>query len=225
MKNLLFLRGGLLLAVLLIPRALPALTFGLKGGLNLAARTDPKVIPAEYGPRLDFVVGGFTAFRLSGRLSLQSEILYSREGNRSTDTYYWEEIRNQWKSSYLKAPVLLRYRFGPAERPGLSVLAGPYLSVQLSSRRIQTGFGAAAEEDITSEVFPLDYGIILGAAYESALGKGWLSVELRAGIGLANTIFKGGYNDWVDPPEDPAASRNRTISVLLGYAFTTRRTR
>ena len=107
-------------AILFLPGEARSFTFGFKAGLNLASQTDPKVIPAEYSPRTDFAVGAFVSFRLFGRIALQPEVHFSREGVHSSDSYYSEVVENTWRVSYLKVPILLKYRwviwyFGPLD--------------------------------------------------------------------------------------------------------------
>ncbi len=204
---------------LFLPREAQSLDFGVKGGLNLATQTDPKVIPAEYRMRGDFIVGAYASIRLSGQISVQPEFYYSREGVNTSDRYYGEEIHNRWEVTYLKMPILVRYRIGSGEKIRPFLLIGPYLAYRLSARRRQTGFGTTEEKDITGEIWPGDYGLILTGLAEVKAGPGRVVIDLRLTWGLANTIFKGGYNSWVSPPPDPAASRNRVVSLMVGYGF------
>jgi hypothetical protein len=206
-------------AALFLPGEAKSMDFGIKGGLNLAYQTDPKVIPAEYAMRGDFLVGAFASFRLSGRISLQPELYFSRKGVKTSDRYYSEEVRNRWESSYLELPILIKYRIGNGEKFRPFLLLGPYLSYRLSAKRTQTGFGTTEEKDITGEIWPGDYGLILAGLLEYKAGPGSIVVDLRLSWGLANVLFKGGYNSWVDPPPDPAASRNRVVSLMFGYGF------
>lgn len=196
-----------------------AFGFGVKGGLTLAYQTDPRVITADYAPRGGFLAGAFVSFRLSGRISLQPELCYSRKGVQTTDRYYSEEVRNRWQADYLECPVLLKVGIGSGGKIRPALLLGPYIAYRLSAKRVQTGFGTTEEKDTTGEVWPGDYGLILAGLVEYRLGPGTLVLDARLGWGLANTIFKGSYNSWVDPPPDPSASRNRTVSLLIGYGF------
>ena len=216
-------RKGLILLIwglaLLLPCESQALGFGLKGGLNLAYQTDPGVIPAEYKMRGDFLAGAFVSFKLFGRISIQPEFYYSRKGVLTTDRYYSEEVRNRWEATYLELPILFKYRIGNGGKLRPALLMGPYIAYRLSAKRIQTGFGITEEKDTTDEVWPGDYGVILAGLLEYQAGPGTVVIDLRLGWGLANVLFKGGYNSWVNPPPDPAASRNRTISFMIGYGF------
>ena len=206
-------------AFLLLPPSAQSFDFGFKGGVNFASQTNPQVIPADYRMRMDFVAGGYMGFRLFGRFALQPEVLFSREGVNSSDSYYSEVVKNQWKVSYLKVPILLRYRLTQKGKIASAILFGPYLSYRLKASRTQTGFGYTEVDETTERVWPGDYGLILGGGVETKMGRGRLTLDIRFNFGLANTLFKGGYNDWVSPPADPSASRNRVLSVMLGYGF------
>ena len=218
-KHGVFLIPLFISAFLFLPPHARPIDFGLKGGVNFAYQTNPQVIPADYRTRMDFVVGGYVAFPLFGRLALQPEVLLSGEGVNSSDSYYFEVVENQWQVSYLKVPILLRYRLFQKEKMASAILFGPYLSYRLKASRTQTGFGMTEVDETTERVWPGDYGLILGGVVEIPMGPGRLSLDIRFNFGLANTLFKGGYNDWVTPPADPSASRNRVLSVMLGYGF------
>jgi len=209
----------MILAFLVLPLGAQPLDFGLKGGVNFASQTNPQVVPADYRMRMDFVAGVYVAFRLSDRLALQPEVLLSREGVNTSDSYYVEMVENQWKVDYLKVPLLLRYHLVQKANMSWSILLGPYLSYRIKASRTQSGFGFTEVDETTERVWPGDYGLILGGVVETPMAGGRLTLDIRFNLGLANTIYKGGYNEWVTPPDDPSASRNRVLSVMLGYGF------
>jgi hypothetical protein len=217
-KKVLF-RLVCLMALLIQPAEVRAVDFGIKAGLNLATQTDPGVIQADYRLKPDFSAGLFCSFRCIGRLMLQPEIHFSREGFSSSDSHYGVPVENDWQISYLKMPLLLRlnFRTGAALRP--AVLFGPYLAARLSAKRIQDGFDSVEEEDATDKIWPGDYGLILACQLATQAGNGEIGLELRFSYGLANTLFKSSYNDWVDAPDDPASARNRVFSLMISYEF------
>jgi hypothetical protein len=217
-KKILFRIIGLI-SLLIQSAQVRAVDFGVKAGLNLATQTDPGVIQADYRLQPDFVAGLFCSFRLSGRLKLQPEILFSREGFSSSDSHYGVPVENDWKISYLKMPLLLRLNFRPGATLRPAVLFGPYLAARLSAKRIQDGFGSVEEEDATDKICPEDFGLILACQLATPIGNGEIGLELRFSYGLANTIFKSSYNDWVDAPDDPASARNRVFSLMISYTF------
>ncbi|RYY56156.1 MAG: PorT family protein [Chitinophagaceae bacterium] len=102
-------------------------TYGPKLGLNLAKATmtnkdfDSKITPK-------FFVGGFVNYALSEKMSLQGELLYSREGgngkrisNDADDKLFYD---------YLQLPVLFRY----AVTGNLFAEAGPQFGYLLSAK-------------------------------------------------------------------------------------------
>ncbi len=218
-RKKILLRLICLMALLIRSAEVRAVDFGLKAGLNLATQTDPGVIQADYRLKPDFSAGLFCSFRLSGRLKLQPEVHFSREGFRSSDGHYGVPVENDWQISYLKMPLLLRLNFRPGAALHPAVLFGPYLAARLSARRIQDGFDSVEEEDATGKIQPMDFGLILGCQMSTHIGGGEIGLELRFSYGLANTLFKSSYNDWVDAPDDPASARNRVFALMISYEF------
>ena len=136
-------------------------TFGVKGGLNLASidryingQPDPKF-------RTSFHIGGFVEAPLWNKFSLQPELLYSGQGFRIK---YSDEVYVQ-KLNYLNLPILLKYYI--SER--LSVETGPQMGVLISS-------------NVSDYEKKIDFAIDFGLAYKMEMGLGF---GIRYNFGLS----------------------------------------
>jgi hypothetical protein len=118
------------------------MSFGVKGGLNLATVTNTAGSKTLAG----FHVGFFGTFMLDDSFALQPEVLYSMQGAKFDD--------GDLKLDYIAVPVMLKYYVADA----FSLELGP-----------QVGFLVAAKEDgvdIKNDVKSIDFGINFGASYD-----------------------------------------------------------
>ncbi|MFV8327187.1 porin family protein [Flavobacterium sp. ZS1P14] len=119
-----------------------AMSFGAKGGLNLATVTNADGSKTLVG----FHIGFFGEFMLGDDFALQPEVLYSTQGT--------DFDNGDLKLDYITVPVMLKYYVADA----FSLELGP-----------QIGFLVSAEEDgvdIKSDVKSIDFGINFGASYD-----------------------------------------------------------
>src|SRR4051794_27107896 len=78
--------------------------FGITAGLNMATISGGTTGTAKRSYRPDFMVGGSVIFPLSDIVGLQTELLYSRQGVKITDS----GIEGTIKLNYITVPVLFR---------------------------------------------------------------------------------------------------------------------
>jgi len=99
--------------------------FGLKAGLNYSnfLDTNDEDIPAEYSGKIGFHIGGFVVFRITEKISIRPEILYSLQGSNfsinaydlnifdPTDDNFITSIDGKIKESMILLPIMFEYRF------------------------------------------------------------------------------------------------------------------
>ncbi|MEA5256329.1 porin family protein [Arcicella aquatica] len=150
--------------------------FGIKGGVNFANTTNSIGGISVSGSSItSFHVGGVLESRLSERVFIQPNLLFSQKGTSieisglgsGKDTY-----------SYLELPVNVLYEVADYFTLG----GGPYLGYALSAKTTSGGvsqdieFGAGGMKR-------LDYGLNFTAGYEVIDG---LTISANYSLGLAN---------------------------------------
>lgn len=133
---------------------------------------------------------------------------------------------NVAKLDYLEVPVLARHRFGVARR--LYADLGPFIGFLLSATTETSGespvcldaqgtmpvTGAQnfdATTDVKSSLNTINWGVQGGVGYGQPVGRGVLSLDMRAGLGLTN-IQK-------DPDQD---GKNSTGNLVFALAYSMR---
>lgn len=157
-----------------------SLTFGVKGGLNVARLTNYE----RDGARASFYAGGFANFALSDMLSLQPEILYSGQGCTFRDI-----LDNKYKVrlGFLNIPVMFQVR--PV--PEFYLEAGPQFGIGLSSK-VKIGSTTVESDNVKS-----DFGLGLGMGYQFASGLG-ISARYVSGLSrVTGTKYEETHNNSV----------------------------
>lgn len=156
--------------------------FGLKGGPSHTTVVGQHVAGAAY--KWGFHGGVMVNVKLSDRLSLQPEVLYSQKGTRGADD------SNRINLNYVDLPVLLRMATGPG---GLFVEVGPqlgYLAGSDASIGSRTPL-ARVTTDFAGSYPPFDLGYATGFGYHLANGLG---LGLRYNGGFTH-VLKGATAD------------------------------
>jgi len=166
------------------------LTFGVKGGLNVAKLTNID----DSHTRASIYAGGFANFALNDMFAIQPEILYSGQGY-----YYRDAFNNKYttKLGYINIPVMFQVHL--VEEFFLE--AGP-----------QVGFLAAAKAkagkvtvDVKDQMTTADFGVGFGLGYQFPMGVG---VSARYMFGLTD-VYKNATE----------GHKNSVASVGLTYTF------
>jgi hypothetical protein len=168
------------------------LTFGVKGGLNVATLTNYDHV----GARASFYAGGFANFAYSDMLSLQPEILYSGQGCTFRDI-----LDNKYtvKLGYLNIPVMFQVR--PV--PEFYLEAGPQFGIGISSE-VKVGSTTVESDDVKS-----DFGLGLGLGYQFHSGLG-ISARYVSGLNrVTGTKYEETHN-------------NSVVSMGVFYTFNKR---
>ena len=201
MKRLL---GGLLAGLFLTTCSLAQISFGVKGGPNVATVGGADV-SSIVKSRTGFSAGGYLELSLPFLLTIQPEILYSTKGFIMEQDYSALGQSYSYKStntySYLEIPVLIKYSLPvPMIKPSLYV--GPEIEVLLTAKSVFEGTGSpTVDTDIKSIVTSTDYGAVFGASTHILVAD----VDVRYVLGLKST---DGVNQ--------AKMYNRVWSVMLG---------
>lgn len=181
-----------------------ALSFGVKGGINLANIT---VDPEQPGVSLDvatkFGVGGVLLYPLSDVLDLQVEALFLLKGTKVKFAFGGEVFEGDLDYTYISVPVMGRYNIGSGDISPYAI-AGLEFGFLLSAK---SKFGDDPEEDEkeTTKSIDLGFNIGVGASMNNMFG------EIRYSLGLA---------DINDEPDDPDTSLKTTgIQLFVGMMF------
>jgi hypothetical protein len=133
-------------------------TFGVKGGLNIAKLTnsnDTKVRPSIY-------IGGLVNIAFNESFSIQPELLYSGQGNKydigNTNTTVTDKV------NYITTPVMAQYHIVPE----FYLEAGPQLGFLVASK-VKSG---NVTLDVKDETKSVDFGLGFGLGYQFPIGLG-----------------------------------------------------
>lgn len=148
------------------------LSFGVKGGLNVASLSD-----VNGSAKLSGHIGGFANFRFTN-WAIQPELLFSGQG--AQDVLFDDD---KWALSYINIPVLFQYYF----LPEFYAEAGPQMGFLVSAKAKNDGVSV----DIKDSFKTVDIGSAIGAGYKFPIGVG---VYARYNFGFTDLVDGG-----VDP--------------------------
>lgn len=195
------------------------ISFGIRLGVNIS---DYAVKECSMEDKMGFNVGAFVDIPLIEYLSLQPGVTIAMYG-KSEGTLHYSNLKESDDYSYspivIQVPVLLNYQFKLANKIGLNVQAGPYISymdgssngtyysdgqegnVEQGQRKWRVDDKDATSGEINKSV---DYGIVVGAGIE--MNKMSLGVQYHYGL--------------ADFSKVPLAEmKNRTVAICVGYNF------
>lgn len=144
------------------------LSFGVKGGLNLAKLTDLD----RSKTRTSVFAGGFVNIAFDKSLSIQPELLYSGQGAKHDDIL---NIHSTTKLGYINIPVMVQYRLVPE----FYLEAGPQLGF-LAGAKVKSG---KVTVDVKDDYKSVDVGLGFGLGYQFPIGVG---IGARYMFGLSN---------------------------------------
>jgi opacity protein-like surface antigen len=185
--------------------------FGIKGGLN-SSDFSGDTGRVDFKSRVGFNVGAFVAIKLSEKITLQPEILYSTQGAKNSNVtmiIMIDILTNadvKVNLSYINFPVMIKYYV--ADKFNLEV--GPQIGF-LTSAESSTYYDVssqAVDEDIKDSFESVDFGLNFGAGYDFTKN---ISAGIRYNLGLAN-ISK-------TQSVDNSKIHNNVFSLSLGYKF------
>ncbi|OIQ22362.1 porin family protein [Lacinutrix sp. MedPE-SW] len=160
--------------------------FGIKGGLNISNITGGDV---DRNNLFNFHIGGFAEFTLNEKLSIQPELLYTKQGSEVENTL-------KVKIDYLAIPVLAKYYLFDK----FSVEAGPQFSFLVNDK---IEFSDNTTPDAETDASSFDFGLNFGFEYDVTTH---MFVQTRYNYGIT-TIS-----------ENPDV-KNSVFQIALGYKF------
>lgn len=172
--------------------------FGIKGGANFSTITKGDF---DEGPdsRTSFYVGAFAEIPLiDGQLSLQPEVLYSRQGFDRNYSFLGTDYKGEYQLDYINVPVLAKlYIVG-----GLSVEAGPQFGFKVNEK-VDLNTGNDEPGTDFDEVEDFDFSMAAGLSYQFTNG---LSINGRYTHGFTEVI-------------KDSDAKNSVFQVGLGFKF------
>ena len=195
--------------------------FGVKAGYSLSSLKLEGTDEEEYDSKSksSFYVGGLVEHKLTDKVGLQAELLYSETGGKYSNSIsetiggdtYTENSDSDIKIGNLMLPVSVKYY--PAENFSLSgglnfvfILSAKYkYSYNLSGGDFSDSYSET--EDIKDEIKSLNLAPFIGAEYQLPNG---MFFDARYNIGLTNLV---------KDPEDDESAKNSFLQVGLGYRF------
>lgn len=170
---------------------LKRLEFGVKAGGNVSNFTNA-AFPAD--PLYGFHAGVTMAFKITDRILIQEDILFSSQGAK---VKVGSADNQDWKLSYLSVPFLLKYR----AVSGLFIEAGPQFSIK-SGEKI-AGWN---KSDFAKKTNIAAAG---GIGYQSPLGLG-VSARYIYGLSKVGDFSISGVN---------SDFKNNAIQASIFYVF------
>jgi hypothetical protein len=143
---------------------LKRLQFGLKAGANYSNYSNADF---ETEALLGFHAGAIVGFKISDRLSIQQEFLFSSQGAKVKNNLFGEE---NVKVSYITVPFLVKYR----TPLGIYIEAGPQVGIRAKEDLKDTRIGEFKKMDLSAAGgigFQTKGGFGIGARYVAGLSK------------------------------------------------------
>lgn len=165
---------------------------GIKSGVNLSNLAGAPM--QGYDTKMSFYAGGLANVPLTGRISLQPELVYSRQGSKYKDA--GGDMKE--RLNYLNAPVLGHYNTAM----GLYAETGPQFGFLINAKRESDGHFY----DVRGSYRSFDLSWALGAGYRFTEEA---SVGIRWNIGIS------------DVSDYPGAVKNRVWQIGVAYTLAT----
>lgn len=186
--------------------------FGFKGGVNLSNITGDQTDNLD--PRTTMNIGVFSIYKVTDKIGVQAEILYSEQGTEAELTYFdgVSEIEEDYvlKTQYINLPVMASYNI----IENLWVEAGP-----------QIGYLVKAEED-TETTTEDNLGSVESITETQDVTDNFESIDLALNVGLRyklsrNFLVQARYSKGIsDITEELEGKQNNQVySFSVGYVF------
>jgi hypothetical protein len=171
----------------------------------------------SFSPKTQWTVGGFYCIKVSHVIDLQGELFYAQEGGVSKEIFGDEAITTTHKLTYIKIPLLIKFKLANNPRLLPVFLAGPYAAKRISAKAEQTGIGEVRQVDLKNYIKKWDFGWVLAGCLQWELKNLALSVEARYTIGFTN--IAQGYQEIYHEFLDSDHIKNHSWTILFGIHF------
>jgi hypothetical protein len=202
---------------------------GIKGGIGISGIAFLKDEQTEYlgyeinslepqTPKLSFEAGIFGTIEPCKRIELQPELLYTMQGCNYSTEYLYDHITYRINISYLKMPLLVKYKIAIRKKIHSALFLGPYAAWKLKAVRA-TEIEEEWEKVKIPNVKNADFGLTTGYSMDFNLFSNRIIFDLRCSYGLINAINRitGYVPSYYGPSKQYA--RNINISLTAGYRF------
>ena len=183
---------------------------GLKGGLNFANLRGDGVENLGFGTldsKMGLCAGGFIEWGINDMFAIQPEVLFAMKGAKKEVEVQGGTLKVTLNVNYLEIPVLVRLSMPNQRSVVPNLFFGPYVAIKLSGKlKVELG-DQSAEEDISEDIKTTDFGVVVGAGVDFALGSREFTVEARYTLGL------------IDASEWGYDIKNGVISFMVGYSL------
>lgn len=186
---------------------------GIKAGLNISSLTfDESELNSS--SKTGFTAGLMVDVPIAKNFSLQSELLYSQQGAKTS--FFDQDVTNSnYKGTielnYLNIPLMLKYYV----IKGLSVQAGPQIGLLLkANNKYQDNFlGYENQESFNLKKYSsgVDTSVNFGLGYQF---KDKFYTDVRYNLSYSNVFKDGDANYFINHD-----MKNRVFQISVGYFF------
>lgn len=184
--------------------------FGIKAGLN-SSNFSGDTEGADFKSRIGFNIGAFVAIKLSEKITLQPEVLYSTQGAKVENVSamyngvnYTGDVK--FNFSYINVPIMLKYyvadKFNLEVGPQIGFLASAKTSTKID------GFSQKTDQDVKDFFETVDVALNFGAGYDFTEK---FFAGIRYNLGVSNIFNSESGGD--------SKSQNSVFSLSVGYKF------
>lgn len=174
--------------------------FGIKAGGNLSSITG-----SDSKSKFGFYAGAFVNVPISEAFSIQPEVVYSQQGTKANDKYYFAVIAETDRKqilSYINVPVMVQYN----ATPKFYLEAGPEFGILVNAKAEENFLGKFFSRDNKSSLNTFNFGLGIGLGYKFTPNIG---INARYIAGLTE-IVKDGLAD---------SSKNTNFQLGINYYF------
>lgn len=195
------------------------INFGVKAGYSLSSIKAEGAGAPEYDSKSSFYIGGLVKYKLTDKVDLQGELLYSETGGKYSEsssetmggTTYSLKMESDLKFGNLMLPVSVKYYLAE----NISLSGGLNFALILTAKAIlstEISGGGMSEkrtetEDIKEDIKSLNFAPFVGAEYQLPNG---IFFDARYNLGLTNLV---------KDPEGDESARNSFLQIGIGYKF------
>ena len=212
-------------SMLLIYSAAHAQIYGIRAGLNLSnmhLKYDNTVLSEDFKRNPGFLLGPTADFLLSDYLSIESGILLSTKGFKTSEKESYQNETMEYKSKlnllYIDIPVALKGRISLSDNTDLFVSAGPNIGFGVSGKSksefTYNGETETSEEDVEWSTDP-DKSMLKRPEFGFVMGIGIEYKVFQFGVfynfGITNIAVTG--------TGDATKLKNRVLNISANYRF------
>ncbi len=205
-KTILIIVFGIIASFLTFEMEAQNVSIGPKLGFSSTTAAGDDV-PNETENISGLVGGVFFKVNAGRILAIQPEILFHQKGG------YYEESSNinyRLEIDYLEIPLLFKAQIPVGETIYPYVYAGPYAAFTLDNR--EEGEFFFLEGTGTANLNDFDAGGVFGGGLDIQVGKLFLGLDLRYGVGMVNIYDR-------EDSEDEPDIKNRSFSTMVSLGI------